>query len=126
MNKVILIGNLCRDPELSITTGGLSVCKFGLAVGRQFNKDETDFFNIVVWRTQADNCNKYLKKGSKVAICGRIENRSYEGTDGVKKYVTDIVADEVQFLSSKTESNTTDTADSKMDSLDIVNEEVPF
>ena len=104
MNKVILIGNLTRDPELTTTNGGASVCKFGLAVNRRFTNKQTgerevDFFNITVWSAQGENCHKYLRKGNKACVTGRIETRSYE-QDGVKKYAFDIVADEVEFLTS--------------------------
>ena len=104
MNKVYLIGNLTRDPELSETTGGVAYCRFAIAVNRTFvNADGTrdaDFFNITVWRAQAENCGKFLKKGSKVAIVGSLQNRTYEDKDGVKRTVTDIVANEVEFLST--------------------------
>jgi len=104
MNKVILIGNLTRDPELSTTNSGSSVCKFGLAVNRRFTNKQTgerevDFFNVTVWSAQGENCHKYLRKGNKACVTGRIETRSYE-QDGVKKYAFDIIADEVEFLTS--------------------------
>lgn len=106
MNKVILVGNLTKDPELMTTNSGISVCRFTIAVGRRFpsastGERETDFLNIVVWRTQADNCHKYLKKGSKCGVVGSIQNRSYEGQDGQKRYITEIVADEVEFLTTR-------------------------
>lgn len=105
MNKVLLIGNLTRDPELVTTNNGISLCKFGLAVQRRFassdGEKDVDFFNIVVWRGPAENCYKYLKKGSKVGISGSIQTRSYESNDGTKKYAFDIIAEEVEFLSSK-------------------------
>lgn len=105
MNKVILIGNLTRDPELATTNSGVSVCRFSIAVQRRFqNNDgerEADFFNIVVWRAQAENCHKFLKKGSKCAVSGRLQNSSYEAQDGTKRYTTEIVADEVEFLGTK-------------------------
>ncbi|MDR2046420.1 MAG: single-stranded DNA-binding protein [Clostridiales bacterium] len=105
MNKVCLIGNLTKDPELSVTTSGVSFCKFTLAVTRRFqNADgtrETDFFPIIVWRNQADNCAKYLKKGNKAAVVGAVQTRSYDAQDGSKRYVTEIIADEVQFLSTR-------------------------
>lgn len=111
MNKVILVGNLTRDPELSETSSGVAVCRFAIAVSRDYaNADgnrETDFFNITVWRGRAENCGKYLKKGNKVAIVGSLQTRSYEDKDGIKRNVTDIVASEVEFLtpkSSQTES----------------------
>lgn len=106
MNKVFLIGNLTRDPEQTETPNGIAVCRFSIAVSRDFtNSDgerETDFFNIVVWRGRAENCGKYLKKGNKVAVIGSLQNRSYEDKDGVKRSVTDIVASEVEFLTPKT------------------------
>ncbi len=104
MNKVYLIGNLTRDPELSETSSGISFCRFSIAVNRTFaNADgnrEADFFNITVWRTQAENCSKFLKKGSKVAVVGSLQNHSYEDKDGVKRTLTDIVASEIEFLST--------------------------
>lgn len=103
MNKVILIGNLTRKPELASTPNGVSVCKFSIAVSREYsNADgnrETDYFNIVTWRGLADNCSKFLDKGKKVAVVGSLQNRSYEDKDGVVRHVTDIVASEVEFLS---------------------------
>ena len=105
MNKVFLIGNLTRDPELSETSNGIAVCRFAIAVTRDYaDKDgnrETDFFNITVWRGRAESCGKYLKKGNKVAISGSLQNRSYEDKDGIKRNVTDIVANEVEFLTPK-------------------------
>ena len=108
MNKVMLIGNLTKDPELIQTNSGISVCRFTLAVTRRFQNSsgerETDFLNIVVWRQQGENCAKYLKKGSKCCVIGAVQNRSYEAQDGSKRYITEITADEVEFLSSKTAS----------------------
>ena len=105
MNKVILIGNLTRDPELTETANGTAVCRFAIAVSRDYagadGNRETDFFNITVWNKQAENCGKYLKKGNKVAVVARLQNRSYEDKDGVKRYVTDIIASEVEFLTPK-------------------------
>lgn len=107
MNKVILIGNLTRDPEASTTPNGVSVCKFSIAVGRKFadaqGNRETDFFNIVAWRGLAENCAKYLTKGKKVAVIGQLQNRSWE-QDGQKKHITEIMADEIEFLSPKSEN----------------------
>ena len=105
MNKVLLVGNLTKDPELATTNSGVSVCRFTLAVQRRFTNSEgerdADFFNIITWRGQADICAKYLKKGSKCGIVGSIQNRSYEAQDGTKRYVTEITADEIEFLSTK-------------------------
>lgn len=109
MNKVYLIGNLTRDPELTTTTSGISVCRMSIAVSRRFANAEgsrdVDFFNITAWRGTADNCAKFLKKGNKVAVSGSIQTRSYEKNDGTKGFSIDIVADEVEFLSSKNDAN---------------------
>ncbi len=108
MNKCILVGNLTRDPEVSTTGTGITVCKFGIAINRPFTnasgEREADFFNIVAWRALGENCGKFLTKGSKVAVSGRIETRTYE-KDGVKHHATDIVADDVEFLSRAGEGN---------------------
>lgn len=105
MNKCILVGNLTRDPEVSTIPSGVSVCKFSIAVQRTFTnangEREADFLNIVAWRGLADNCGKYLTKGSKVAVSGSIQTRSYDDKDGNKRYATDIIADDVEFLTPK-------------------------
>lgn len=104
MNKVYLIGNLTRDPELRSTQSGVPVCNFSIAVNRRFKdsqgNQETDFFNIVAWRQLAELCSRYLAKGRKVAVSGSIQTRSYEAQDGSKRTAWDIVADEVEFLSA--------------------------
>ena len=105
MNKVYLIGNLTRDPEMRSTSTGIPVCNFSIAVNRRFKnaqtgQQETDFFNIVAWRQLAELCGRYLAKGRKVAVFGSIQTRSYEAQDGSKRTAFDIVADEVEFLSS--------------------------
>ena len=116
MNKVILVGNLTRDPELTETSTGIAVCRFAIAVSRDYanaeGNRETDFFNITVWRGRAENCGKYLKKGNKVAIVGSLQTRSYEDKDGIKRNVTDVVASEVEFLTPKNASG----FDGEMDS----------
>lgn len=105
MNKCILIGNLTKDPELTTTSNGVAVCRFAIAVSRRYanaeGERETDFLNIVVWRSLGENCHKFLKKGSKVGVVGNIQSRSYDAQDGSKRYVTEIVAEEVEFLSTK-------------------------
>src|SRR3989338_4642718 len=103
INKALLFGNLTRDPELRAMPGGMNVCSFGLATNRVYRdrdgkkQEQTDFHNIVVFGRQADTVAQYLKKGSSVFIEGRIQNRSWEGKDGEKKYRTEIVAERVQF-----------------------------
>ena len=105
MNKVFIVGRLTRDPELTTTTSGLSVCRFSVAVSRRYaNADgerETDFINCVAWRGLADNIAKYQKKGSQVCVIGSLQTRSYEAQDGSKRYVTEVSADDVEFLSSR-------------------------
>lgn len=105
MNKVFLIGRLTRDPELRYTGSNLPVATFSLAVNRNFTSQsgerEADFINIVVWRKQAENVKNYLTQGSQVAIDGRIQTRTYDGEDGKKRYITEVIADNVQFLDSK-------------------------
>lgn len=109
MNKVFLIGRLTRDPELRYTSSNIAVATFSIAVDRNFSnaagEREADFINIVVWRKQAENVKNYMHKGSQVAIDGRIQTRSYDDTDGKKRYVTEVVADNVQFLDSKGSRN---------------------
>lgn len=105
MNKVIMVGNLARDPELTTTSSGINVCRFSIAVNRRFaNADgerEADFFNCVAWRATADFVNRYFKKGSRIGIVGSLQSRSYEGQDGNKRYVTEVVAEEVEFVGAK-------------------------
>lgn len=111
MNKAFLIGNLTRDPELAQTNSGKSVCKFSIAVNRNYTQADgekvTDYFTIVTWNGQAENCARYLKKGKKIAVVGELQQRSFEGNDGVKRTVIEIQAQEVEFLSpmEKQESN---------------------
>lgn len=104
MNKVLLIGNLTRDPELLSTNTGVSYCRFSVAVNRAYanseGQREVDFFNIIVWRTLAESCGKYLKKGSKVAISGSLQNRTYDDKDNIRRTVTEVVATDVEFLPS--------------------------
>ena len=117
MNKVILVGNLTRDPELTETSSGIAVCRFAIAVSRDYanaeGTRETDFFNITVWRGRAENCGKYLKKGNKVAIVGSLQTRTYEDKDGIKRNVIDVIASEVEFLTPKN-------AQSEMEDVPVV------
>jgi single-strand DNA-binding protein len=134
MNKVIEIGNLTRDPELATTTSGTSVCKMSIAVNRNFtNADgerEADFFNVVAWRTLAENCAKFLSKGKKIAVCGRLQSRSYDDDEGNRRYVTEIVAEDVEFLTPLSESAPTPTEPPKKKTFDdlkpIEDDGLPF
>jgi len=102
LNRVILIGNLTRDPELRYTPDGTPVASFTLAVNRPFlNQDRergVDFIPVVVWRKQAERCSEYLMKGSQVAVDGRLQIRSYEDKDGIKRRVAEVIAWRVEFL----------------------------
>lgn len=102
LNRIVLIGRLTRDPELRYTPNGRAVCSFTLAVDRPFANQEgnreADFINIVVWSKQGENCAQYLAKGRLAAVDGRLQIRSYDGNDGQRRYVTEVVADNVRFL----------------------------
>ncbi|MBQ4049721.1 MAG: single-stranded DNA-binding protein [Clostridia bacterium] len=131
MNKCILIGNLTRDPELTTTASGVSLCRFSIAVNRAYanqnGEREADFFNIVTWRGLAENCSKYLSKGRKVAIVGNIQNRSYEDKDGNKRFSTDIVAEDVEFLTAMGSSDgERPSASKKVDMAPVDNDDLPF
>lgn len=103
MNKTIMIANLCSDPELKTTASGISVATFRIAVRRPYQKDKTDYFTVVVWRQLAEVCAQWLKKGHRVGVVGYLSTRDYDGKDGIKRYITEIVADDVEFLTPKSE-----------------------
>ena len=108
MNKVFLIGRLSRDPELRHTTSGMAVCQINVAISRRSGAGrdpETDFINVVVWDKQAENVSKYLSKGRQVAVEGRIQTRSYDNNEGKKTYVTEVVANNIEFLGSASDNN---------------------
>ncbi|HEX21702.1 MAG TPA: single-stranded DNA-binding protein [Actinobacteria bacterium] len=134
LNRVILIGNLTRDPELRYTPSGRAVANFGIAVNRIFtNKDgekikKVDFFNIVVWAKQAENCAEYLHKGSPAAIEGRLQSRSWETSDGDKRNTVEVVADNVQFLGRPGGDSSRQSAPSaaKEPAEISLDEEIPF
>ncbi len=112
MNKVVLIGRLTKDPELRYTSGtNAAVCNFTIAVDRGFTSQggdrEADFIPIVVWNKQAENVKNYLNKGSQVAVEGRIQVRNYDDQNGQRRYVTEVIANNVEFLGSKNSSNNT-------------------
>ena len=108
-NKVMLGGRLTADPELKQTQSGIPVASFSIAVNRRFgskdaNQPQADFFNVTAWRAQAEFVSRYFKKGSSIFVVGTIQNRSWTDQQGVKHYATDIVADEVTFVDSRSES----------------------
>ena len=109
MNKVILMGRMTKDAELSQSPSGVFLTRFSIAVNRRFAKDgqqQADFLNCIAWRQAAENICKFFKKGSMIAITGSIQTRSWDGQDGKKQYATDIVVDEFYFTGSKAESGT--------------------
>ena len=105
MNKVFLIGNLTRDPELTETPSGVPVCRFTIAVNRNYasqdGERQTDFFNITAWRAMGETIARYTKKGNKVSIVGSIQIRNYEDNQGVKRTAVDVIAQDVEFLTPK-------------------------
>ncbi len=107
MNKVFLIGNLTRDPELTETAGGVSVCHFAIAVNRNYTSSDgerqTDFFNVTAWRGLADTVARYTKKGNKVAVTGSVQIRNYEDNQGVRRTAVDVIAQDIEFLTTKSE-----------------------
>lgn len=107
MNRITLIGRLTRSPELLVTSSGVSVARMTVAVDRRYkdaNGDkQTDFINVVAWRTLADNCCRYLQKGKQVAVEGSLQIRAYEDKDGNKRTAAEVVADNVEFLSPASE-----------------------
>jgi single-strand DNA-binding protein len=133
LNQVVLIGRLTRDPELRYTAGsGIPVASFSLAVDRPFTNQqgerETDFINIVTWRKQAENVANYLKKGSLAAVAGRLQIRSYDDSQGVKRKVAEVVADNVRFLDRgrSAEQAQVEAFDIPGDDLDNSGDDVPF
>lgn len=134
MNRVVLIGRLTKDPDLRFTPNGVAVCTFTLAVNRTFTNQqgerEADFINCIAWRKTAENTANYTKKGSLVGVDGRIQTRNYEGKDGRKVYVTEVVAETVQFLEPKKQEQQRYTHDQgdpfQGDSVDIKYSDLPF
>ena len=110
INKVILMGRLCADPELRNTQSGIAVCSFRIAVNRQYSKNsdqKADFINIVSWRQQAEFVNRYFRKGSMIIVEGKLQNADYTDNNGVKHYAMNVQADNVTFGESKTAQNAT-------------------
>ena len=105
-NRVILAGNMTRDPELRFTNDGIPVCSFGIAVNRvRSRSEEVDFFNISAWRELGETIANYKKKGDPILVEGRLQYRTWEAQDGSKRSAVDVVADNVQFLSSRSDSD---------------------
>lgn len=104
LNKVILIGNLTKDPEIKQTQSGVSVCSFSIGVQRRFKEDgeyKSDFINIVAWRQTAEFIGKFFKKGNPICVVGSLQVREWKDKDGAKRYATEVIADEASFIGKK-------------------------
>lgn len=136
LNKVILIGNLTRDPELRYTPNGTPVASFGIAVNRRFkDREDVTYVNIVVWSKLAELCGDFISKGSPVAIDGRLQSRSWETEDGGKRSVLEVVAENVQFLGRKpaeretgqtSQSNSNGQEETMEEVESVLEEDIPF
>ena len=132
MNKVTLVGRLTKDPELKFTPGtGTAVTTFTMAINRRFKKEgypDADFIPVVVWGRMAEVTANYMSKGRMIGISGRIETRNYDNKEGNKVYVTEVIAEEVEFLGNKTDvvNNATTEPEYGNDVTPIENEEIPF
>lgn len=110
MNRVVLVGRITRDPELRYTQSNIAVVSFTIAINRQFlnaqGEQEADFINCVVWRKQAENLAKFVRKGAQLGVDGRLQSRTYQTQTGETRYVTEVVADSIQFLEPKGQTST--------------------
>lgn len=127
MNKIIIIGRLTSDPNLKATSSGIAVCSFTVAVNRPKNskgESPADFIPVVVWREQGESCAKYLTKGSRVAVCGALQSRTYE-KDGIKRTIYEVQAERVEFLERKAKED--QPVDQKVEEFqDISDGDLPF
>lgn len=132
MNKILLIGNLTRDPESNTTSSGVNFTRFNVAVNRPFANSSgervADYFDVICWRQLADRCAKYLYKGSKVGINGSVQRRQYEDRDGIKRTTFDVVADEVEFLTPRQNDEQRDTPPNSVPAgmQEVDNDDLPF
>src|SRR5699024_265186 len=119
LNRVVTIGRLTRDPDLRYTPNGVAVANFNIACNRPFKnqqgENEADFINCVTWRKQAENLSNYMKKGSMIGVDGRLQSRSYEDKGGKMVFVTEIVAESIQFLESRNSSEKSDSSRKNVD-----------
>ena len=130
MNKVILVGNLTKDPELTTTQSGINVARFTIAVQRKFknanDEYESDFINCVAWRSSAEFIHKYFNKGNKIGVVGSIQTRSYDAEDGTKRHVTEVVVEECEFVQSKKGDSNNQAEDTKPEFEPIDDDNLPF
>lgn len=131
MNKIILIGNMVADPETRTTQTGGTQCTFRIAVQRRFpdkqtGKRESDFFTVLCWGKLAEFVSKYMTKGRKAAVEGSVQMRSYDASDGSKRYVTEVIADNVEFCDSKSEGAQSGAQAAQGGFAEVDDEELPF
>lgn len=126
MNKLLIIGNLTADPVQRTTQTGKTVSNFTIAVNRRGQKDAVDFFRVSAWEKLGENCQKYLKKGRKVAVVGRVSVGTYEGQDGKTRASLEVVAEDVEFLSDKKDENSQQVNKPDDGYSQVYSEDLPF
>ncbi|SDM15377.1 single-stranded DNA-binding protein [Sediminibacillus halophilus] len=136
LNRVVLVGRLTKTPEMRYTPNGVAVSNFTIAVNRPFSNNqgerEADFINCVVWRKAAENLAQYMNKGSLIGVDGRLQTRNFEGQDGKRVFVTEVLAESIQFLESKSKNNSSgsgqETApqENTGEPIDISDDDLPF
>jgi single-strand DNA-binding protein len=132
LNKVIIIGNLGGDPEMRFTPSGNSVTTFSVATNRVFNsadgqrKEETEWFSVVTWSKLAENCNRFLTKGQRIYVEGRLHTRTWDGQDGQKHTRTEIIANNVIFLDRKAAGSTLEEKGEETESGELEPQDIPF
>lgn len=130
MNRIIILGNVSREPEVRTTQGGIKTANFGIAVNRRYANQqgvhEADFFNVIAWREKAEFIEKYVTKGKKVCIVGSLQNRSYDTQDGQKRTVTEIVIDEIEFAGKKDEGRVEQKEQKPEQMTEANDEQLPF
>lgn len=125
MNKVLLIGNLTKDVELSQTPNNIAVAKFTVAV-QKIVGEGADFINCVAWRKLGENLAKYCKKGDKIAVVGKLETRTYEAQDGSKRYITEVICDDIEYLNTKRAETNEQPKQPELKQIDISSDDLPF
>ena len=127
MNNVILLGRITKDPELKYTGSGKLYCRFTLAVNREFNKEETDFINCVAWDKRAETIEKYLRKGKRILVAGRLMIGSYDNKEGKKVYTTDVIVDNFNIIDFENKNENINTGNNFIDNTNYENDEdFPF
>ena len=125
MNKIIIIGNVTREPERKFTASGLPYTRISVAVNRKSREQGADFFNVVAWNKLAETCAAFVSKGSKICVEGSVQIREYEGKDGVKRSTIDIIASSVEFL-NRVERAQEDPVQPVLERVDVPSEDLPF